>query len=81
MNEMVVRERLTEIFHDLFADDSIVLRPEMTAADVTGWDSIKHISLIVAVEDAFGIKVKTAEMDKLTNVGALEKLIAEKATQ
>jgi acyl carrier protein len=80
MNDMLVRERLTEIFHDLFADDSIVLRPEMTAADVPGWDSIKHISLIVAVEDAFGIKVKTAEMDKLTNVGALEQLIADKAS-
>ena len=70
--------KLTEIFHDLFGDDTIALRPETTAIDIAGWDSIKHISLIVAVEDAFGIKVKSSEMDRMTNVGDLAELIREK---
>jgi acyl carrier protein len=69
---------LTEIFHDLFGDDDIVLTPELTADDVDGWDSIKHISLIVAVEDRFGFKMKTSEIDRLSNVGDLIRIIAEK---
>ena len=69
---------LAEIFHDLFGDDTLVLRPGMTAADVPGWDSIKHISLIVAIEDRFGIKWKTSEIDGLKNVGDMQRTIRAK---
>ena len=78
MQDEEIDARLTEIFHDLFADDAIVLRPETTAADVPGWDSIKHISLIVAIEDRFGIKWRTSEIDGLKNVGDLQRMIRAK---
>jgi acyl carrier protein len=70
--------QLTSIFHDLFDDDSIVLTPETTAADIEDWDSFNHINLIVAVEAKFGIKFKTAELDELHNVGHLVHLIEHK---
>ena len=69
---------LTDIFHDLFADATMVLTPQTRAADVKGWDSIKHISLIVATEERFGIKFKTAEIDGLKNVGDLHRMVAAK---
>lgn len=71
MTDDQIMTELADVFHDLFADDSIVLTLETTAKDVVGWDSIKHISLIVAVEDHFGIKIKTSEIEKLANVGDL----------
>ena len=76
-----IDEQLTEIFHDLFGDDTLVLTPQTTAADVRGWDSIKHISLIVAIEERFGIKWKTAEIDSLKNVGDMQRLIRAKLAQ
>lgn len=78
MYDSRIRDGLNEIFRDLFGDDTINLRPEMTADDVEGWDSIKHINLVVAVEDHFGIKIQTAEIDRLKNVGDLEEIIAAK---
>ncbi len=69
---------LTEIFHDLFADDALVLTPGMSAKDVKGWDSIKHISLIVAIEERFGVKCRTSEIDGLRNVGDIEQMIRRK---
>lgn len=78
MQHADIIDGLTEIFHDLFADDGIVLRPEMTAADVDGWDSMKHISLIVAIEDRFGIKMQTSEIERLANVGDLIRIVEEK---
>ena len=72
---------LTEIFHDLFADGTIVLSPQTTAADVKDWDSIKHISLIVAIEERFGVKFRTAEIDGLKNVGDMHRMIAAKLAQ
>ena len=68
----------TEIFHDLFANDSLVLTPDLTADDVDGWDSIKHISLIVAIEDRFGIRIGTNEIENLANVGDLLATIRHK---
>lgn len=78
MPDAAIKDGLTEIFRDLFGDDRLTLTPEMTADDVEGWDSIKHISLIVAVEDHFRIKIQTSEIDRLKNVGDLERMIAGK---
>jgi acyl carrier protein len=70
--------RLTGIFRDIFDDDDLTLRPEMTAADVKEWDSFNHINLIVATEARFGIKFQTAEIESLRNVGHFEELIGKK---
>lgn len=72
--------RLTELFRELFSDDDIVLRPEMTADDIEGWDSFNHLSIIVAVETRFGIKMKTSEIEKLANVGELVAAIETKVS-
>ena len=69
---------LTTVFHDLFDDDTLVLTPELTAADVPEWDSFNHINLIVAVEQRFKIKFQTAELEALHTVGHLADLIQTK---
>ncbi len=81
MNEDEISAGLTEIFRDLFADGALVLRPEMTARDVPGWDSIKHISLIVAIEERFGVKWRASEIDGLKNVGDIERTVRTKLSQ
>jgi acyl carrier protein len=71
MQTTEIYAELTELFRELFSDDSIVLTPETKADDIEGWDSFNHLSIIVAVETKFGIKMSTAEIDKLANVGDL----------
>jgi acyl carrier protein len=78
MNNDQIYAQLTELFRDLFDDDSIVLTPETTAADIPGWDSFNHINLMVACEARFGIKFNTAEIESLHNVGHLVQVIASK---
>jgi acyl carrier protein len=80
MDENAIYAELTDIFHDVFADDSIVLRPETTAKDVDGWDSFNHLSIIVAVEGRFGIHFGTKEIEELTNIGRMAGLIQQKLT-
>ena len=70
--------RLTAIFHDVFDDDSIAVTPELTAADVSEWDSLSHIRLVLAVQKAFQIKFSAAQTAELKNVGELVKLIRAK---
>jgi acyl carrier protein len=71
--------RLQDIFRDLFDDDELALRPEMTAKDVAGWDSLKNVKLIVQVEKAFKIRFATGEVVGLKNVGELLALIEQKS--
>jgi acyl carrier protein len=73
-----VQTELTRIFRTNFDDPTLVLRDDMTAADVEGWDSLTHISLIVSIERSFHIKFTLAEISRLSDVGALIKLINQK---
>jgi acyl carrier protein len=72
------KERIQEAFRDIFDDNSIVLRDDMTAADVENWDSLNHIDMIVAIESEFKIKFTTAEVTSLKNVGELIALVDKK---
>jgi acyl carrier protein len=78
METAEIYSKLTDLFRELFADDSIVLTPQTTADDIEGWDSFNHISVIVAVETRFGVKMSTAEIETLANVGALVSAIQRK---
>jgi len=69
---------LTEIFNDVFMRDDMSLTPELSASDVAGWDSFKQIEIMVSVEERFGIKLNTREIDGLRNVGDLAQVIAKK---
>lgn len=78
MTEANVLKALTQVFHDVFDDDSIVLSPDMTASDIDGWDSQTHVMLTVAAEQRFGIKFRTAELESLRNVGHFAEVISAK---
>ena len=78
METASIYRQLTEIFRDVFDDDSIELTPETTAADIHDWDSANHINLIVAIEVRMKIKFKTIEVESLHNVGNLVSLVEQK---
>ncbi len=78
MNTDQIYSQLTDIFRDVFDDETLVLTPEMTANDVSEWDSLNHINLITAIEIRFKIKFKTAELEALRNVGQLVEVISKR---
>jgi acyl carrier protein len=71
---------LTEVFREVFVRDDIVLRPELTAKDVAGWDSFKQIEIILTTQERLGIKMSTKELDRLERVGDLVELIVAKTS-
>lgn len=73
-----VLHELTDLFRDLFDDEGLVLSRDTTADQVEGWDSQMHVMLIVAAEQRFGIKFRTAELESLRNVGQFTQLIESK---
>ena len=76
MDAKELKKRLTEVFRDVFDDDSIVITADTTADDIEDWASIEHITLIGAVEDEFRMKFKMGEVSGMNNVGEMMKIIA-----
>jgi acyl carrier protein len=68
-------ERLNQVFQNVFDDDELSINRQTTAKDVEGWDSLMHVTLIVNVEKAFGVKFSSSEVAGLQTVGDLIDLI------
>lgn len=77
---MGLRDRLNEIFCEVFDDDDIKIAPGMTANDVDGWDSLSHVNLIVTIETKFNIRFSQKELLTFKNVGDLLNSIQSKIT-
>jgi len=73
-----IMEGLTAIFREVLDNPSLILRDDLTAADVENWDSLNHIDLIVTIERKFKIKFTTREVTSLQNVGELADLTLKK---
>ena len=77
MNRSSVLERLQSIFDDVFLEP-VTVTPELSAHDVPEWNSLVHISLMVAVEQNFGIRFNVGEVENTRNVGEFADLIVRK---
>jgi acyl carrier protein len=78
MDQAAIYATLAQVFHDVF-DEDIELRPELSANDVDGWDSLTHIRLMLTVEKAFHVKFSTSDLGGLKDVGDLVRLIEKRA--
>jgi len=74
-----VNEKLTELVSELFDLDPSLVNDELTPEDVDQWDSMNHLRLVTAVEQEFGIKLSTSDIESITSVGVLRALIEQSA--
>ncbi len=80
MTDNEIALRLTEVFRTVFNRPTLTVERDTTADKVTGWDSLKHVELIVSVEKAFEIRFKVIEIGRLKNVGDLLDKIRSKVS-
>ena len=78
MDKDSIYTRLTPIFREVFDDDNVTPTAKMTANDVSTWDSLSNIRLVVAVEEEFGIQFSTGEVASLSNVGEFVAVIQQR---
>jgi len=74
-------KKLQEIFCDTFEDDDLVVSRGTTAADVDGWDSLMHVTLMLDVERAFSVRFSSGEVADLVDVGQLIELVDSKVSE
>lgn len=75
MTREAAYEKLNEVFRDVFDDEEIAVTDSTTADDIEDWDSLEHINLVSAVEQAFGIKFSMGQVVTMKNVGEMVDII------
>jgi acyl carrier protein len=78
MGKKELLDKLTLIFRNVLGDDSLTLSNEMTANDVSQWDSLSHMLIITEIENIFSIKFKLKDLNKMRNVGDMIEIITAK---
>ncbi len=73
-----MRERVQNVFRDVFEDPMLLITEKTTAADIPTWDSLTHITLIVSLEEEFGIQFTSMEVTSMSCVGDLFTLLEKK---
>lgn len=75
---MSVRDRMNKVFREIFEDPTISLKDETTAQDVEGWDSLRHIDLIMQLEEEFNLRFTVDDITGLKNVGEMIAMLERK---
>jgi acyl carrier protein len=75
----MVSDKLKRVILAQLGLDDWDLQDGTVAETVPGWDSLSHVKIISAVEEAFGVRFQTSEIVRLKNVGQLQALLDRKA--
>jgi acyl carrier protein len=72
-NDKNIDERLFKILRDTFQTNEI--NPEDSMDQIPEWDSLRHIQLIIAIEDEFNISIDFADTLEMTSIPEIKKKI------
>jgi len=75
-------DKLREIICDVFKITPEDYHEQLTSEEVERWDSVAHITLLLTLEQSFGVSFEPEERNRLTSVPAIRAaLTAHNATQ
>ncbi|WP_303317691.1 acyl carrier protein [Flavivirga abyssicola] len=78
METLTIKENISDVLKSILGHNNFEMRDELTAKDVDGWDSLSHMMIITKIEEAFNIKFKLRDLNKLKNMGSLVAVIQSK---
>lgn len=72
-------ERLKELVAGIVATDASSLPPAATPLrDLEGWDSLKHVQLVVGLEASFKVKLTADEIRAMVSLADIGRILQEK---
>jgi acyl carrier protein len=71
-----LRGRIITVVSHVFGLPREAVERGIGPEQVDGWDSEKHVQLVVALEDQFGVMFEAEEVPELTSLEQMEAIIA-----
>jgi acyl carrier protein len=76
MNPDEIRGTLRRVFGEVFEGEPFEFSDALARENLQAWDSLGHIRLISATEEAFDIRFTIEEIENLTSVGRMVECIS-----
>jgi acyl carrier protein len=73
-----IEARIRRIMADLFGLDPRKIDAGTSMENVETWDSANHISLVLALEEEFGVSFDVAEFEGMTTYGDVVQCVSGK---
>lgn len=71
-----MQDELRRVLGDVFGMEAADVTDDLTPETVETWDSLNHLRLVTAVEEAFGIKFSMAEIESMmSTVGRVRETV------
>lgn len=74
----MISDRLKAVILRELKLDDLPITGQTLATEVPGWDSLRHVQILSAVEKEFDIRFKSLEVLRLKNIGELQSLVDKK---
>jgi acyl carrier protein len=66
-----MNERVRHILGVVLEMSEQQIDEKLSAEDTSNWDSIRHLNLVMALEEAFGVSFSSDELGRLTSYRAI----------
>ena len=73
-----MEQKLKQIMSNLFGIEEDEITDESSIHSIEKWDSLKHINLIIAIEEEFGISIDEEEMVEMTRFDKIKRILRER---
>jgi acyl carrier protein len=73
-----IKERIRNVMAIIFEIDSKHIKDSAEPGIIESWDSLRHMNLIVALEEEFGIIFSDDEITELLNMELITSIISDK---
>lgn len=80
MSQNHLRERIVEVVSTVFRLPAAAVASGISPEQIEGWDSEKHVELVVALEERFGMMFEAEEVPELTSLEQMEAIITRHAS-
>ncbi len=71
-------QQVRGIAADVLDVDQASLTRESSPESIENWDSVQHLSLVLALEQTFDLQFEPSEIDGMKNLGAIADVVAGK---
>ncbi len=73
-----VFEKVRAIAADILQVKSGALSADSSPESVDSWDSVRHLNLVLALEESFGFQFSPEETDQMKNIGQIAGMVESK---
>lgn len=73
-----MEQKLIALLADLFSIPKEDITDELAINDIELWDSLKHMELVITLEQAFNIELTSDEIMSMKNINEIKRIIKNK---